>query len=409
MSYKAIARAAGNCSDVSFDGVPETPISIPFTMVPTNDSYNIVCAIGKVQNGMWQAIPTASSILVVGNTATPTCRDFSYTKDFDNDGLKDGEEFFGHRPPDSAISYRSNFREPDSDFDGRRDFNELNNKKIDGYTVNEQPLTKNFPLSPIHRDFALLVFARGGQNSNQLTDGKGWNSYSGIGNSNTPPTQVKPQNNERIRIKMVNDLSLVNVTKIPSDWRPRSTQNTYENVAGCWRGDYGEAQGGCIGGIGEALRRSTCSSVYECVSSSGNDLISPQSTNGVNNWTRGNSLIGRFSTTGDRLTSETGLRPFPIGHINSTFTADSGRIRNVGDNEIEINPQNNSNQFLLLRSQDSNAGTSNNSGFIVVVVRFINQDPHHELNKLSRPPTENETVEFYNNLRSAYGLNVCTN
>lgn len=337
---------------------------------------------------------------------TPSCAAFSQTKDSDNDGLKDGQEFFGFQPPESTISYRSDFEMIDTDYDGRSDYAELYNKKVAGYTINNvEPLTKNVPLSPYQRDFVVFVFARGGENSNQITGSNGWNSYTGIGSPNDSRSQMKALNGEKIQIKILNDTSLVDVAKIPLDWRPRSAATVYESTVGCWRGTYGTNQGGCIGGVGEVTNTSSCSNSFDCVGNEGNTTINPQ--NG--NLTRRNSLVGRFSITGNRLAaiaSEPNVFAFPIGHIKDSFTAQQGNIVSIGNGETAINSPN-YNQFLLLRNQDNNGNSSldDNSGFIVTIVRFIDQSM---ANKWNRAPTTAETNEFYNKLRLIYGPNACT-
>lgn len=68
-AYKAVLTQAADCSLVNPTTGVETSIATPFSVLPSVDSPNIVCAIGRDSAGNWQTASLASSVLVVDSSA----------------------------------------------------------------------------------------------------------------------------------------------------------------------------------------------------------------------------------------------------------------------------------------------------------------------------------------------------
>ncbi len=70
VQVKVLHRSASDCSSANFSGVNAQAVSSSFTFTPTNNSPNIICAVGLDALGNQQETPTASRVLVI-DTISP--------------------------------------------------------------------------------------------------------------------------------------------------------------------------------------------------------------------------------------------------------------------------------------------------------------------------------------------------
>jgi hypothetical protein len=331
----------------------------------------------------------------------PSCESYATTAqlDLDQDGALDILELNGNPDPtNNQIKYRSDPLLDDTDGDGRKDGEEIANKKVTGIAVNDL-LRTSVATNPAQRDWIVLVHARGGADGQpvQGNTGNGWNSFGNVGGCSEASDVCqrkkikKLPGEDQFIVRYVESLNIVRKDLLTAAFSASLYPNLISTFASgdninCWSG--GNNQGGCLGPKGEATNTGGIS----CLAN-GDQPAPPLGGYSSNYYvnactTRRNSLIARFNSTGSRDMTAVNFGPsnnttcpwclpFRVGG-----TPEQSPITNVpvGANGMKwtynMNSSHDTYNQPLLRSQDQNGSTpiNDNGGFLTVILAFNNPD-----------------------------------